>query len=568
MTRRRTSAADHPALVVVLITMDRHIAGAVDRARAELREQLPNLELCLHAASDWADNPTALERCLNDIGRGHVVLANMLFMEDQVRAVLPALEARREDCDAMVGFIAAGEIIKLTRLGGFRMDGEAKGPLALLKRLRGSKKNSGGAQAGERQMAMLRRLPKILRFIPGTAQDVRAYFLTLQYWLAGSDDNIANMVRYLVGRYADGPRRIYRGKVDAKMPAHYPETGLYHPDLPRRVSEDPADLPKPNGASVGRVGVLVMRSYVLAGDARHYDGVIRSLEARGLEVVTAFAAGLDARSAIERYFRKDGKTTIDALVSLTGFSLVGGPAFNDADAARKTLAELDVPYLSAQAIEFQTVEQWKASARGLLPVESTIMVAIPEIDGATNPLVYGGRTEATTPEAPRAMLPIADRVERLTERVEALVRLRRARATERRIAIVLFNFPPNGGATGTAAFLSVFASLHATLRRLASEGYDVDVPDSVEELRERVLGGNSERYGTDANVLATVPVDDHVRREPHLAEIEAQWGPAPGRQQADGRSLFILGARFGSVLVGVQPTFGYEGDPMRLLFER
>ena len=54
---------------------------------------------------------------------------------------------------------------------------------------------------------MLRRLPKILRFIPGTAQDVRAYFLTLQYWLAGSDDNVANLVRLLVDRYADGPRR-------------------------------------------------------------------------------------------------------------------------------------------------------------------------------------------------------------------------------------------------------------------------------------------------------------------------------------------------------------------------
>ena len=56
-------------------------------------------------------------------------------------------------------------------------------------------------------MKMLRRLPKLLRFIPGTAQDVRAYFLTLQYWLAGSEENIANMVRLLVDRYADGPRR-------------------------------------------------------------------------------------------------------------------------------------------------------------------------------------------------------------------------------------------------------------------------------------------------------------------------------------------------------------------------
>ncbi len=64
-------------------------------------------------------------------------------------------------------------------------------------------------------MAMLRRMPKLLRFIPGTAQDVRAYFLTLQYWLAGSEENIANLVRCLVDRYADGPRRHLRGATKA-----------------------------------------------------------------------------------------------------------------------------------------------------------------------------------------------------------------------------------------------------------------------------------------------------------------------------------------------------------------
>jgi magnesium chelatase subunit H len=59
-----------------------------------------------------------------------------------------------------------------------------------------------------------------------------------------------------------------------------------------------------------------------------------------------------------------------------------------------------------------------------------------------------------------------------------------------------------------------------------------------------------------------------VRREPYLAEIEAQWGPAPGKQQTDGASLFVLGEQFGNVFVGVQPSFGYEGDPMRLLFDK
>ena len=82
-----------------------------------------------------------------------------------------------------------------------------------------------------------------------------------------------------------------------------------------------------------------------------------------------------------------------------------------------------------------------------------------------------------------------------------------------------------------------------------------------------IIGGNGARYGAPANVHARIAVDDHVRREPHLKEIEAQWGPAPGRHQSDGRSLFVYGERFGNVFVGVQPAFGIEGDPMRLLFD-
>ncbi|MDZ7651659.1 MAG: DUF3479 domain-containing protein [Burkholderiaceae bacterium] len=92
------------------------------------------------------------------------------------------------------------------------------------------------SSSGAQQMKMLRRLPKILRFIPGTAQDVRAYFLTLQYWLAGSDENIANMVRFLVDRYADGPRAALRGTLKPPPPAEYPRGRRLPPDAARRGS--------------------------------------------------------------------------------------------------------------------------------------------------------------------------------------------------------------------------------------------------------------------------------------------------------------------------------------------
>ena len=417
-------------------------------------------------------------------------------------------------------------------------------------------------------MSMLRRLPKLLRYIPGTAQDMRTYFLGLQYWLAGSEINLANMVRMLVDRYASGARLPLAGTLSVAAPVDYPDVGLYHPRVRGAVATARHELPGfgRRDTARGTIGLLLLRSYVLAGNAAHYDGVIEALESRGLRVVPAFAAGLDQRPAIETYFMQNGVPDVDAVVSLTGFSLVGGPAYNDAKGAEEILTRLDVPYLAVTPVEFQTLEQWQADARGLLPVEAAMMVAIPELDGAIGSMVFGGRSEASE-EGRRQMSSDPERAAMLAARVAKLVALRRSARAQRRLAIVLFNFPPNAGATGTAAYLSVFESLHRTLLGLAAGGYEVEVPDTVDALRERVLQGNAERYGMPANVAARVSAVDHVRRETWLPEIERHWGPAPGRADSDGTSILILGAQFGQVFVGIQPSFGYEGDPMRMLFE-
>ena len=558
-------------LHVVIVTLDNHLSGAAERAAAQFARDGTRITIGFHAAADFCGDAIATERCIADIGRGDIIIATMLFLEDHIRAVVPALEARREHCAALLGLMSGSEIVKLTRMGDYRMDKPAKGPLALLKRLRGSSKSGGSSGAG--QMKMLRRLPKMLRFIPGTAQDVRAYFLTLQYWLAGSDDNVVNMVRALAHRYAGHDLR-------AEAPQDYPDVGVYHPKLPARMAETIDALPNSH-TSTGTVGLLMLRSYLLGRDTGHYDGVIAAMEAKGLRVVPAFASGLDSRPAIEAFFMADGKATVDAVVSLTGFSLVGGPAYNDAEAAEAILAELDVPYVAAHPIEFQSLQQWGASRQGLLPLEATMMVAIPELDGAITPSVFGGRSDGSGEActgcnrrctfAPsglvREMQSCPERADALAARVAKLIALRRSERAARNLAIVLFNFPPNAGATGSAAHLAVFESLHATLVRLAAEGYQVDVPADVDAMREAILHGSAAQFGADANVHARIPADDHVRREPHLSQIEAQWGPAPGKQQSDGGTIHVLGARFGNVFVGIQPAFGYEGDPMRLLFE-
>ena len=550
---------------VVIVTLDAHSAGPCDRAAEKLLPEFPGLRVDIHAAAEWGENPAALERVKASVSQGDMVIINLLFLEEHVKSILPALEARRDHCDAMIGVISDASIVKLTKMGSLDMGAPQSGAMKLLKKLRGSAKPS--TETGQKKMRMLRRLPKILRYIPGKAQDLRSWFLVMQYWLAGSNENVEAMMRFLISRYCS--KTDWQGG-HAPSPVEYPEVGLYHPDLAGRITTDPSHLPKPKGATL-TIGLLVMRSYVLSSDTAHYDAVVQSFESKGMRVIPAFASGLDGRPAIERFFQQDGVTTIDALVSLTGFSLVGGPAYNDSEAAVSVLKALNVPYIAAHPLEFQTLEQWEDSAQGLGPIETTMLIALPELDGATNPTVFAGRHEVAPDHQngnSKPMAPAYERIAKLTERVEKLAYLRKTEVADKKVAIVLFGFPPNAGAAGTAAYLDVFSSLHNTLCAMKAAGYSVEVPEDVEALRDSVLQGSAKAYGQDANVEAHVSADQIVANIPWLDEIEAQWGPAPGRIQADGRGVFVLGKQLGNIFIGLQPAFGYEGDPMRLLFER
>jgi magnesium chelatase subunit H len=553
-------------LQLTIVTMDGHLATAVATAQAKLAKQWPGLSVELHSADEFAADKSKLAACHAAIARSDIIICTMLFLDEHVKLIAPALAARRAQCDAIFCALSAADIVKQTRFGRLDMANEPGGALGLLKKLKGKREGTAKISAGESQMRLLRNLPKILRFVPGTAQDLRIYFLGLQYWLAGSAENIEGLLAMMIGKYATGARAGLRLAKAPPPPVEYPDMGLYHPRAEGRIVTDPAAVPNCKYAK-GTVGILVLRSYLLANDSAHYDGVISAIEAEGYNTRPIFATGLDQRAVINQYFMENGKANVDAVVSLTGFSLVGGPAYNDSAAAEATLAALNVPYICAAPLEFQTIDDWENDTRGMTPIEATLMIALPELDGSTMPMVFGGRRKAGDALQQKRMCVHPERAQKLAARVGRLVRMKQRARAERKVAIVLFNFPPNAGATGTAAYLSVFASLHNTLQAMKTSGYTLDVPEDVDALRAMILEGNSKLHGTPANVAAKIPRDVHIRRETHLAEIEKVWGPAPGRQLADGNSVFVMGATLGNVFIGIQPPFGYEGDPMRLLFE-
>ena len=282
-----------PPLKFVIITLDSHLAGSVAEAAAIVVRQLPSIDLRVHVASDWPESPAALERCKADIATGDIIAVTQCFQDEQVTAIRDALLARRDSCDSMLVAVSAPELVRCTRMGKFDLGGAEEkktspwSPLGILKKLRGSR--GDGKSSGERQMTALKTMPKLLKFIPGPAQDVRVYLLSIQYWLAGTSENIANLILLHVEKYADGPRKVLRARAKAAPPRSYPEVGLWHPDVKGEhgITEALSALPVKGGA--GTVGVLLGRSYLLADNVAHYAAVVRAFEQRGLRTIPALS---------------------------------------------------------------------------------------------------------------------------------------------------------------------------------------------------------------------------------------------------------------------------------------
>ncbi|MBA3923237.1 MAG: magnesium chelatase subunit H, partial [Nostocaceae cyanobacterium] len=424
-------------------------------------------------------------------------------------------------------------------------------------------------------LKLLQTLPKVLKYLPmDKAQDARNFMLSFQYWLGGSAENLENFLLMLADKYIPALDQ----KVKFQEPVTYPDMGIWHPLAPQ-MFEDlkeylnwynsrkdiSADLKDPLAPCVG---LVLQRTHLVTGDDAHYVAMVQELESMGARVIPVFAGGLDFSKPVEAYFYDPiAKTTgiIDIVVSLTGFALVGGPARQDHPKAIDSLKRLNCPYMVALPLVFQTTEEWLDSDLGLHPIQVALQIAIPELDGAIEPIIVSGKDGGTGKS-----IALQDRIEAIASRAMKWSNLRRKPKLDKKVAITVFSFPPDKGNVGTAAYLDVFGSIFEVMQALKQNGYDLpELPESASALMQEVIHDAQAQYNSpELNVAYRMSVQEYEKLTPYSQRLEENWGPPPGNLNSDGQNLLIYGKQFGNVFIGVQPTFGYEGDPMRLLFSR
>ncbi|BAY18773.1 magnesium chelatase [Anabaenopsis circularis NIES-21] len=564
---------------VVYVVLESQYQSALSQAVRTINANSPDLaiEISGYLIEELRD-PENYEEFQRDIQSANIFIASLIFIEDLAQKVVTAVEPYRDNLDVAVVFPSMPEVMRLNKMGSFSLAqlGQSKSAIAQFMRKR-KEKSGAGFQDG--MLKLLRTLPQVLKFLPmDKAQDARNFMLSFQYWLGGSPENLENFLLMLADKYVlKGVDKKNSASIEYEAPVVYPDMGIWHP-LATTMYEDvreylnwytarrdiPQDLKDPLAPCVG---LVLQRTHLVTGDDAHYVAMVQELESLGARVVPVFAGGLDFSKPVDAYFYEPTTNTplVDAVISLTGFALVGGPARQDHPKAIDSLKRLNRPYMVALPLVFQTTEEWLDSDLGLHPIQVALQIAIPELDGAIEPIILSGRDGATG-----KAIALQDRIEAVAQRALKWANLRRKPKLDKKVAITVFSFPPDKGNVGTAAYLDVFGSIYEVMKALRNNGYDLpELPESAEALMQEVIHDAQAQYASpELNIAYKMSVPEYEELTPYSQRLEENWGPPPGNLNSDGQNLLIYGKQFGNVFIGVQPTFGYEGDPMRLLFSR
>ncbi|MEM8529698.1 MAG: magnesium chelatase subunit H [Chloroflexota bacterium] len=453
-------------------------------------------------------------------------------------------------------FESMPEVMALTQVGTYRVT-EGRGSLpkpmkALLQLItRGRDEDTLYAYT-----KLTKLTAKLLPLMPAKLADFRTWLSVNLYWNQPDAANLTQMVRLILRDCLGQP-------LDVAPVQTIPMMGCFHPASTKLFADPPAYLRWAKKTKCYRKGqplvaVLGFRKHVVQ-EQRYLGDLVTTLERYNLAVLPIFVSGIEAHVAVREWLTRQ---PVDAIVNTMGFPLVGGPAGSTKPGqhqakASDLLSGIDVPYMVAQPLQMQDEGQWHTY--GVAPMQAVIMYDLPEMDGSIAPVVLGAIQKQQIVATP-------SRLERAAQQIKHWVHLRHTPAIDRRVAIVLYNYPPGLGKLATAALLDVPTSLFALLKKLREAGYHTgDLPASVDELAHKLAQLEQHDSGIP------MPLRDYHRVVPanQARRVDDYWGMPPGEIAPAGpEALRIDGFQLGNIFVGVQPPMGIPGDPMRLLFDR
>jgi cobaltochelatase CobN len=339
-------------------------------------------------------------------------------------------------------------------------------------------------------------------------------------------------------------------------PMPLPAAALYHPSHNMPTI---ADWQTRWRAGAPVVAILFYRAHLQAANTAVFDALIEALEARQMNPLPIAVTSLKDAVSRDVVARLCAEHDAALVLNTTAF-------------AASSLDDPDPAVLAGDAPVMQVIlsggnrDDWVKDNQGLNSRDIAMHVALPEVDGriVTRAVSFKGfayRCPHTEVDVVRYQ-PDAGRIDFVAELSRRWCRLRRIDNGEKKLALVLANYPMSEGRIGNGVGLDTPASVVAILRMLSDEGYRVeDVPRDGAELMHRLTQGVTNDPGTRdlRPALQSLALDDYLA---HFAQLpadvrealNARWGPPEHDPTARRGRFMIAGWRSGRVFVGIQPS--------------
>lgn len=367
-----------------------------------------------------------------------------------------------------------------------------------------------------------------------------------------------------------------QGMPDAEPPSPICWAGIYHPGMAKKFMTE-LSLYEKMFLKAGRptLGLLFYRDEWIWDDLHYQKAFIEEAERQGLNVIAVFTNGLPdpklgmptIHEVFEKYFMKEGKPLVDAIVNVMKFSFTTSGSISI-----KALEEMGVPVLEAYSL-IAPKEEWEASPEGMNAMEISISVTMPEFDGIIHGMPIAAKHVKEDGEV--EYLPIPERMRAMVSRAGAWAILHRKPNAEKKIAIIFHNYPPKNSNIGSAYGLDSIESVRRLLGFMKEAGYQVDfIPEDTETFMKRLTAQatNDCSMLTEEQEAACQKVPKKLYcdlfdtfPEETRRQMEKDWGKAPGRvMTTESGDILVPGLMDGHIFLTVQAPRGYGFDASKI----
>ena len=318
------------------------------------------------------------------------------------------------------------------------------------------------------------------------------------------------------------------------------------------------------------VPICFYRALVQSGQTRPVEALIHALQQEGMQPLPLFVSSLKDPVSVATVESIFAQCPPDVVINATGFA-VSAPG-----GARKPTVLESTGAIVLQAIfSGSTRQTWAGSAQGLSARDLAMNVALPEVDGRVLSRAVSFKSAARYDEGVEANIvthvPEPDRAGFVARLAAKWAFLRRSAPAERKVALVLANYPNRDGRLGNGVGLDTPAGTVEVLRAMAEDGYDVSgFPGDGNALMDALMDGPTNAAIDARTIRESIGRADYQQffdrlPQPVRAAVAARWGAPEGDPffvAGDGIGRFALPLmRFGNVMVGIQPARGYNIDP-------